>query len=101
MIIFPEGTRRPVIIPFKKGSFKLPIMAGVPVLPVTIVGTEKMIDNIKAGRRSKVTLVIDKPVNISALEKDKQNTVHDDMRALILSNFEKYSEVSSVPSSDA
>ena len=91
VIIFPEGTRRPVIIPFKKGSFRLPLMAGVPILPVTIAGTEKIIDNVKAGKRSKVTLIIDKPVNISALEKDKQNTVHDDIRSLILANFEKYS----------
>jgi 1-acyl-sn-glycerol-3-phosphate acyltransferase len=101
VIIFPEGTRRPVIIPFKKGSFKLPIMAGVPVLPVTIVGTEKMIDNIKAGRRSKVTLVIDKPVNISALDKDKQKTVHDDIRDMIAANFSKYSEEQSPANSDA
>ncbi|MFO7811079.1 MAG: lysophospholipid acyltransferase family protein [Candidatus Delongbacteria bacterium] len=92
VIIFPEGTRRPVIIPFKKGSFKLPIMAGVPVLPVTIVGTEKMVGNIKAGRRSKVTLVIDKPVNISDLDREKQKTVHEDIRALIAANFKKYSE---------
>nr|HXK50897.1 lysophospholipid acyltransferase family protein [Clostridiales bacterium] len=92
VIIFPEGTRRPTIIPFKKGSFKLPIMAGVPILPVTIVGTEKIIDNFKAGRSSKITLVIDKPINISALSKEAQNTIHDDVRAMILKNFEKYSE---------
>ncbi|MBN2857807.1 MAG: 1-acyl-sn-glycerol-3-phosphate acyltransferase [Candidatus Delongbacteria bacterium] len=101
VIIFPEGTRRPVIIPFKKGSFKLPIMAGVPVLPVTIVGTEKIIDNVKAGKRSRVILVIGKPVDISALPKEKQNSIHEDMRSLILSNFEKYSEVSSPSSSGA
>ncbi|MDD3045388.1 MAG: lysophospholipid acyltransferase family protein [Candidatus Delongbacteria bacterium] len=93
VIIFPEGTRRPTIIPFKKGSFKLPIMAGVPILPVTIVGTEKIIDNFKVGRRSKVTLVIDKPINISALSKEAQNTIHDDVRAMILKNFENYSTV--------
>ena len=92
VIIFPEGTRRPTIIPFKKGSFKLPLMACVPILPVTIVGTEKIIDNFKSGRRSKVTLVIDKPVDISGMCKEARNTIHDDVRAMILSNFEKYSE---------
>jgi 1-acyl-sn-glycerol-3-phosphate acyltransferase len=91
VIIFPEGTRRPHIIPFKKGSFKLPLMAGVPILPVTIVGTEKIIPNYKAGKRSIVTLVIDKPINIASLDKEKQNTIHDDVRAMILANFEKYS----------
>jgi len=92
VILFPEGTRRPTIIPFKKGSFKLPLMAEVPILPVTIVGTEKITDAFKAGKRSKVTLVIDKPVNISEMDKEKRNTIHDDIRAMILKNFEKYSE---------
>ncbi len=92
VILFPEGTRRPTIIPFKKGSFKLPLMAEVPILPVTIVGTEKITDTFKAGKRSRVTLVIDKPVNISDLDKEKKNTIHDDIRAMILANFEKYSE---------
>jgi 1-acyl-sn-glycerol-3-phosphate acyltransferase len=92
VIIFPEGTRRPTIIPFKKGSFKLPIMACVPVLPVTIVGTEKIVENFKAGKRSRVVLVIDKPLDICSLDKEKQNTVHDDVRNMIAANFEKYSE---------
>jgi 1-acyl-sn-glycerol-3-phosphate acyltransferase len=92
VIIFPEGTRRPTIIPFKKGSFKLPIMACVPVLPVTIVGTEKIVANFKAGKRSRVVLVIDKPVDVCAMDKERQNTIHDEIRDLIASNFEKYSE---------
>ncbi|MCG2759995.1 MAG: 1-acyl-sn-glycerol-3-phosphate acyltransferase [Candidatus Delongbacteria bacterium] len=92
VILFPEGTRRPTIIPFKKGSFKLPTMAEVPILPVTIVGTEKIKENFISGKRSKVTLVINKPIDISKLDKDKQNTIHDDVRAMILANFEKYSE---------
>jgi len=92
VILFPEGTRRPTIIPFKKGSFKLPLMAEVPILPVTIVGTEKITDAFKAGHRTRVTLVIDKPVNISELDKEKRNTIHDDIRAMIVANFEKYSE---------
>jgi len=92
VILFPEGTRRPTIIPFKKGSFKLPLMAEVPILPVTIVGTEKITDTFKAGKRSRVTLVIDNPVNISDLDKEKRNTIHDDIRAMIAANFDKYSE---------
>ncbi len=92
VIIFPEGTRRPTIIPFKKGSFKLPQMAGVPVLPVTIVGTEKITDNYKAGKTSRVILIINEPVNIASLDKEKQNTIHDDIRELISKNFDRYTE---------
>jgi len=41
MMIYPEGTRTPdgKLQPFKKGPFHLAIESGVPVLPMTILGT--------------------------------------------------------------
>ncbi len=41
VMMFPEGTRSPDgrLLPFKDGAFQLAIDAGVPVLPVAIVGT--------------------------------------------------------------
>jgi 1-acyl-sn-glycerol-3-phosphate acyltransferase len=41
MMIYPEGTRTPdgKLLPFKKGPFHLAIESGVPVLPLTILGT--------------------------------------------------------------
>ena len=41
MVVFPEGTRSPDgrLLPFKKGPFHMAIEAGVPVIPVTILGT--------------------------------------------------------------
>ena len=41
MMVFPEGTRSPNgrLLPFKKGPFHLAMEAGVPVLPITIVGS--------------------------------------------------------------
>ncbi len=41
MVIYPEGTRSPDgrLLPFKKGPFHLAMEAGVPVVPVTILGT--------------------------------------------------------------
>lgn len=41
MLTFPEGTRTPDgnLLPFKKGPFHLAMESGVPVIPVTIVGT--------------------------------------------------------------
>ena len=42
--IFPEGTRSPDgrLRPFKKGAFVMAIEAGVPIVPVSIVGTHKL-----------------------------------------------------------
>ena len=41
MLIYPEGTRSPDgrLRPFKKGPFHLAIESGVPVIPLTILGT--------------------------------------------------------------
>jgi 1-acyl-sn-glycerol-3-phosphate acyltransferase len=41
MLIYPEGTRTPdgKLQPFKKGPFHLAMESGVPILPLTIVGT--------------------------------------------------------------
>ena len=42
MTVFPEGTRSPDgrLLPFKKGPFYLAMDSGVPVVPVTILGSE-------------------------------------------------------------
>ena len=41
MMIYPEGTRTPdgKLLPFKKGPFHLAIESGVPIIPLTVVGT--------------------------------------------------------------
>jgi 1-acyl-sn-glycerol-3-phosphate acyltransferase len=41
VMIFPEGTRSPTdtMLPFKDGAFRLAIEAGVPVLPLVVIGT--------------------------------------------------------------
>jgi 1-acyl-sn-glycerol-3-phosphate acyltransferase len=44
MTVFPEGTRSPNgrLLPFKKGPFYLATDSDVPIVPVTITGTEKL-----------------------------------------------------------
>lgn len=44
VLIFPEGSRNSTdtLLPFKEGAFKLSIMAGVPVLPIIILGGDKV-----------------------------------------------------------
>jgi 1-acyl-sn-glycerol-3-phosphate acyltransferase len=44
LTVFPEGTRSPDgrLLPFKKGPFHIAMESGVPVVPVTLVGTHEM-----------------------------------------------------------
>jgi len=66
MTIFVEGTRSfdGRLLPFKKGPFYLAMESGVPVVPVTIVGTHHILPkrrfSIRAGT---VTVVFHSPLN--------------------------------------
>ncbi len=44
VVVFPEGTRSPdgTLLPFKKGGFILAQKAGVPIIPVTIDGSVRI-----------------------------------------------------------
>ena len=44
MTIWPEGTRSPDgrLLPFKKGPFHLAMETGVPIVPVTVIGTHEI-----------------------------------------------------------
>jgi 1-acyl-sn-glycerol-3-phosphate acyltransferase len=43
-VIMPEGTRSTTgeLLPFKKGGFHLALDTGLPILPVSIVGSDKL-----------------------------------------------------------
>ena len=45
ILMFPEGTRSPdgKLKPFKKGAFRIAIEQGLPVLPVTLLGTRDIL----------------------------------------------------------
>lgn len=45
MVFFPEGTRSESgeLMKFKKGAFKFAVDMGLPILPVTIGGTRKIL----------------------------------------------------------
>jgi 1-acyl-sn-glycerol-3-phosphate acyltransferase len=44
LMVFPEGTRSPDgrLLPFKKGPFYLAMDSGIPVVPVTIIGSQTL-----------------------------------------------------------
>lgn len=64
MVIFPEGTRSKggPVGEFKKGSFKLAVKAGVPIVPITINGTYKLLEETGRIRKSSVHIKIHPPI---------------------------------------
>jgi 1-acyl-sn-glycerol-3-phosphate acyltransferase len=65
VLFFPEGTRSPdgQIGTFKRGAFRMALDLGVPILPMTIIGTREI---LPAGSRDlrpgRVRLVIHSPI---------------------------------------
>jgi 1-acyl-sn-glycerol-3-phosphate acyltransferase len=86
VMIFPEGTRSPSgkLLPFKDGAFRLAIEAGVPVLPVAVVGTRNALP--KKGwimGRSVAHVRVLEPVETAGLTLDDVPALRDRVRTLI------------------
>ena len=66
MTVYPEGTRSADgrLLPFKKGPFHLALETGVPIIPVTMLGTfEVMPKGSWAARGGTATVVFHPPID--------------------------------------
>ncbi|OIN96837.1 MAG: hypothetical protein AUJ48_00880 [Deltaproteobacteria bacterium CG1_02_45_11] len=92
VFIFPEGTRSRdgKIGPFKKGGFVLAVDSGVPIVPVIIHGTWRIMS--KQGMRIKsgnVVLEIRKPVETTHYTRKTKEDLMEKVRQIVCSAFEK------------
>jgi 1-acyl-sn-glycerol-3-phosphate acyltransferase len=70
VVVFPEGTRSfdGVMRSFRKGSFRLAVKAGIPVVPLTIDGSHLVMQRGKVTvYPRKVTLTIGEPLPVDGL----------------------------------
>jgi 1-acyl-sn-glycerol-3-phosphate acyltransferase len=89
-IFFPEGTRGAFTPerPFKKGAFKFAIDMGFPILPVSIVGTGRILPphtlDLFPG---KVKMIIHKQIDTAGYNDDNIQELIDRVRAVVKSGL--------------
>ncbi len=91
MVIFPEGTRSKgrTMGEFKAGSLRIAIKAGVPIIPVTIKGSFKLMEqNGSIIKPAEVEVVISEPIETSDLTKEQSSGLHEKVRSIIETNLE-------------
>ena len=86
VLLFPEGTRSPdgKLGAFKKGGFHLAIDAGVPILPVALMGTRgAMPRGSVLLRAQKVTAIIGEPIPTAGLTETDRHRLLEQVRSSI------------------
>jgi 1-acyl-sn-glycerol-3-phosphate acyltransferase len=92
ILIFPEGTRSLEyrIQSFKKGGFVLAVDSGVPIVPVVINGTWRIMAKDRIWIQSgNVQLHIGKPIETSAFNRKTKDELMEKVRGVIIESFEK------------
>lgn len=90
VVVFPEGTRSydGVMRNFRKGSFRLAIKAGTPVVPITIADSHRV---MKRGRVTvyprKVRLTIDAPIDVEGFDEARAAALAERVRAVVARNL--------------
>ena len=93
VMTYPEGTRSPLgqIRPFKKGVFHLAIKSGVPIVPISIIGSgEVMAKKSLRINNGEIMVVIAKPVETSSFTAENVDGLIDIVHESIVRNYEKY-----------
>jgi len=88
VVMFPEGTRAPAgeTLPFKGGAFVFAIQAQVPIVPVALHNTAKVMPahgylSILGGR---VVVEIYDPISTVGLTAEDRNTIKDEARKILI-----------------
>jgi len=90
LVIYPEGkiVEDGTIGKFKRGSLQLAIRAGVPIVPLTIKGTNKISDKkISRIKPSKVECIISKPILTADITRKDEKEIFEYVRDVINSNL--------------
>jgi 1-acyl-sn-glycerol-3-phosphate acyltransferase len=95
IMTFPEGTRsrEGEIKAFKQGAFHLAIKSGVPIVPVSIIGSDRIMPKrsvrIKPGQ---IKLVIGEPIDVKSFDIEKRYELIEKVRNTIIKNYDDWQD---------
>ncbi len=95
IMTFPEGTRSRdgEIKSFKQGSFHLAIKSGVPIVPVSIIGSGRIMPKrslrIKPGQ---IKMVIGKPMDVTHYDIEQRHELIARVRNEIIKNYNEWQD---------
>jgi 1-acyl-sn-glycerol-3-phosphate acyltransferase len=93
--VFPEGTRSRdgYLHEFKKGGFKLAIQAGVPIIPITIIGSRQSLppDEIIV-RPVVIDMYVDAPIDTSGMTDKELESLMKAVYDIMAGHFRENSE---------
>ncbi len=93
VILFAEGTRTRdgKLLPFKRGAFALAAKSGVPIVPITINGSFKILPkNSLDIRPSPIELLMDKPIDTSHIaNREEEISLMNRVREIIARNYKE------------
>ncbi|MDO5707276.1 MAG: lysophospholipid acyltransferase family protein [Andreesenia angusta] len=87
MVVFPEGSRskgKPVS-DFKLGSFRIALKSKAIIVPITIDGSYKLLEENMRIRPAKVKIKIHNPIDTKELTKEEKENINNIVREEILS----------------
>jgi 1-acyl-sn-glycerol-3-phosphate acyltransferase len=94
LLFYAEGTRSPdgKIHAFKKGGVSLAIRTGLPIVPVTISGTWKLLpkDALVIRPGGAVKIVLAPPIETTGYTIEQRDELNARIREVILSNFDEH-----------
>jgi 1-acyl-sn-glycerol-3-phosphate acyltransferase len=95
LVIFPEGTRYlgDGMAPFKKGSLRLALRTGVPVVPVTIRGAWHLYEEKGYVRPHIVNFYVHPPIETASLTKEEAAGLAERVENIVRTKLDEWNEV--------
>lgn len=91
IVTFPEGTRSTSreLLTFKKGAFHLAKSQNIPLIPVAISGTDKILPKHGKLKSGKVVISVGKPIEPELLSKLTVEQIREEAKKRLTSLLEK------------